>query len=543
MSSLAQNGWIGSILTDTASKVATSIDNWTNPVPARLMMNPPDLWNGEAEAGRHICAGRFVIGDQHFQAAHGDVWSGMDNLQPVWRDHVLAFDFLPHLRACGADASRREARHHIARFLDKQSGRMEQMQVDVTARRFIQWLVHFDFYGSSADYQFQLEVRRSMAHQLRHLTKRETEAGLPRLTQAVALALGGIALEGQAAAFTLGRMWLDDCLRDFVKDNGVATRRPSDAIDTLTLLLTLRCTLLQAGMAVPESVKRAVDELSSGLRFLRGADKKLPVFQGGVSGNVARIEQLLKRSDSKGRVTGSAAMGYHKMVQGRTQIFMDCGALPSVDHDEKAHAAPLAFEMWVGRDRVFTQCGASPFLSDTAQRALRGTSAHSSLSIDDRNVCEIRAKGGLGRRYPAPHFQRWELDGGVMLDAWHQGYQDLFGLSHRRKLALLEDGECLAGEDEVVSEAELIRPHYVTLRFHLHPRVQASLIQNDTEVLLRLPGSGGWRFSTDGGTISLEESLYCGSGRPKPTQCITVTREMTEPSLSVSWAVQAELPS
>lgn len=176
--------------------------------------------------------------------------------------------------------------------------------------------------------------------------------------------------------------------------------------------------------------------------------------------------------------------------------------------------------------------------------ALRGTAAHSTICIDERNVCEVRHEGGLGRRYPSPQFQRWELDGGgVMVEACHNGYQSLFGLTHKRKLALLEDGEYLAGEDEISSDAELLRPHYVTIRFHLHPRVQASLIQNDTEVLLRMPNAGGWRFSGDGEKITLEESVYCGSGYPRGTLCIAMTREITAASFSVPWAVQAELPS
>ena len=130
-----------------------------------------------------------------------------------------------------------------------------------------------------------------------------------------------------------------------------------------------------------------------------------------------------------------------------------------------------------------------------------------------------------------------------MIDACHTGYQSLFGLTHRRKIALLDDGEYFAGEDQLQSETDLLRPHEATVRFHLHPRVTASLIQDDTEVLLRLPNSGGWRFVADGQKLTLEETLYCGSGQPHTSLCITMTREMNDTELSIPWAFQAELPS
>lgn len=546
MSALRSSGkdFLARIMAETTAKVANSLDSWTNPTPPRMLVFAPDLWGGEPEHGRLICNGYFTIGHQQWKPAQGDVWSALD-VPPAWRDHVLSFAFLSDLHACGTDASRREARHHIAQFIMRPALRMEAAQhQDVASKRLINWLTHYEFYGTSATYEFQLEVRRSLGLQLRGLMKIESAVGMPSIRQAVAISMGGLCLEGYESAYTLGGVWLDSALRNFVKHIGVATRSTADALETLALLSSLRCTILQAGKVVPECITKASIDLVNCLRFLRGGDKKLPLFHGGRSGNIEAIDKILKRADVRAKPNNNAAMGFQKLALGRTQILLDCGALPSVEHDELAHAAPLALEMWIGRDRLFTQCGNSPFLPEASRMALRGTAAHSTICIDERNVCEVRTEGGLGRRYPSPQFQRWELDGGgVMVEACHAGYQSLFGLTHKRKLALLEDGEYLAGEDEISSDAELLRPHYITVRFHLHPRVQASLIQNDTEVLLRLPNSGGWRFSGDGGLIVMEESVYCGSGYPRGTKCISMTREMTAPIFSIPWAVQAELPS
>ena len=52
-------------------------------------------------------------------------------------------------------------------------------------------------------------------------------------------------------------------------------------------------------------------------------------------------------------------------------------------------------------------------------------------------------------------------------------------------------------------------------RWHLHPLVQASLMQNGQSALLRTASGNGWRFRIDRGELGLEPSIYCGNGTPR----------------------------
>ena len=63
------------------------------------------------------------------------------------------------------------------------------------------------------------------------------------------------------------------------------------------------------------------------------------------------------------------------------------------------------------------------------------------------------------------------------------GYEPNFGLTHRRRLWLSADGTDLRGEDTLSgAHAGLF-----TVRFHQHPDMQVSLIQNGGAALLRAP--------------------------------------------------------
>jgi len=130
--------------------------------------------------------------------------------------------------------------------------------------------------------------------------------------------------------------------------------------------------------------------------------------------------------------------------------------------------------------------------------------------------------------------QRREADGNIWLEASHEGYKSIFGLIHRRKLYLDASGIDFRGEDNLLGDGG----KYFSVRFHLHPQVQASLVQDVTGVLLRLAkGKGpGWRFRAAGGDISLEESIYLGKpGEPRHGNQIVVTGVMEDSEATVKW--------
>ena len=219
---------------------------------------------------------------------------------------------------------------------------------------------------------------------------------------------------------------------------------------------------------------------------------------------------------------------------------MDIGAPPQWPYDARASAAPLAFEMTYGKERMIVNCGAHPF-SPEWQEALRGTAAHTTLDIDNRNACEIKEDGHIGRKPAAIKSERTEKKTSLLVEAQHDGYVSLNGLTHTRRLYLCERGQDLRGEDILSADVAPEKHHDYALRFHLHPRVKVSLVKDDTEALLRLPSGTGWRFQQEGGTLSLQDSIYFGEGTsPVKTQQIVVTGQTLSAVTLLKWAFQRE---
>jgi uncharacterized heparinase superfamily protein len=62
------------------------------------------------------------------------------------------------------------------------------------------------------------------------------------------------------------------------------------------------------------------------------------------------------------------------------------------------------------------------------------------------------------------------------------------------------------------------------IRFHVHPDVRLSLAQGGGSVILKLPNGEGWRFRCEG-ALSIEESIYLGSGSARRAEQLVISGE------------------
>ena len=307
-------------------------------------------------------------------------------------------------------------------------------------------------------------------------------------------------------------------------------------------MMDIRVGLAGCGYPVPEQLVHTIDRMAQALRFFRYPDKGFACFNGTNEGDRALIDAVQLRTNAHGRILHHLPhTQYERLTLGRTLIMLDAGAPAPRPYDESAHAAPLAFEFIYGKERLFVNCGTH--MNDLQWRdALRGTAAHNSVSIDNRNAAEIRDDGHLGRKPRALQVTREETRDAILVEGAHEGYVPLNGITHRRRLYLTDQGHHLRGEDTLTCAASLSKPALINVRFHLHPRVQVSLVQNGAEALLRLHNGAGWRFTQLGGTLTLENSIYTGTGeaQPRKTKQLIISAETSGTPTQLKWAVRRE---
>jgi uncharacterized heparinase superfamily protein len=517
--------------------------------PKSLAMVPPDPWPGDAERGAAIAAGRFQLGGH---ALEGDPapWEPF-GAAPSFLEALHAFDWLRDLRAAGGDQARRQTRRLVADWIDRYD-RWHPLiwRADLLGLRIANWLGAHDFYCASADDTFRRRVFRSLARQVRHLTRVAAGDPLdPRQIPALkGLVYGAVVLPHGGPRLDLARRLLSACLpRQILPDGGHIQRNPTVQLVMLRHLVDMRAALRAAGQDVPDALGHAIERMAPALRLFRHGDGGLALFNGSEEGEPVLLDTVLAQADAKGRPLKSTRhAGFERLVAGRTLILVDVGPPPPPGLDRDCHAGLFSFEMSVGRERLIVNCGAwhgrGGIENEAWHAALRGTPAHATLCVAGRDTLAFRpGDGGVQERPSDIVIDREDTAASLRLDGQHDGYYASFGLFHRRTFVLAAAGDDLRGEDRLVPTDDRTHGEPFAVRFHLHPAVHVSPVQNGTSVLVRLPGGAGWRLRAAGGQLALEESIYVGRGldRRRCTQAVIWGRVGPDGAV-VQWSLQRE---
>jgi uncharacterized heparinase superfamily protein len=505
----------------------------TGPVPPDLRLKIGPRWPGDADRGAAIAAGEIGFAGElirnpaprWFPPGAGEGWLA------AWH----GFDWLGDLVLAGA-AGREETRALVRSWIaDNSRLRGIAWRSDVLATRIFAWIVHFDeIAGRGADPALRRAVLESLVAQLRHLwrTAPWEQNGAARIRALKGLVIGMAALAGSEAKLDkVARLLAREIPAQIFEDGGHRSRSPSLQLQVLQDLIDVRAVLRAADSEVPGAVQEAIERMAPILRLFRHGDRRLALFNGSFEEDGVLIDLVLARSETAAPPPAHAAeSGFHRLQAGNTLLLVDVGKPPPRGFDAEAHAGVLSFEMSHAGERIIVNCGA---YRGVRSRLSRASAAHSVLVVADTNAVEIRGDGTLGR---APHTvtgERAEHEGQQWVVASHDGYRTRFGLLYSRQLFLAADGEDLRGEETLTG-----RPGAkFTLRFHLHPALTVSLDERDG-ALMRLPSGARWHLRAAGAEMSLGESVYLGSGRPRQAQQVMLSGTVESGGSTIRWALR-----
>ncbi|MFI5023705.1 MAG: heparinase II/III family protein [Alphaproteobacteria bacterium] len=458
------------------------------------------------------------------------------------------FRWLADLAAVNSDAARERSRTLIASWIERY-GEWSPLawRADVLGRRLSAWLAFYPFFSSTSD-AFRRRFLRSTARQARHLGRLARlgggslgPAGHGRLEALIAYVEAAACLPGgkDRLAKPVAR-FLDELERQVLPDGGHYQRSPAVHLAVLDMLVRLRATLVAGRHAVPPGLQAAIDRAAPMLRFFRHGDGRLALFNHTAEESEAAIDAVLKRADAPGKPPASAPhTGFQRLEAGVSLAIMDSGPPPPPESEAYAHAGTLSFELSYGKERVIVNCGARPYATGDWLTAQRASAAHSTLVLADTNSSDFLTSGHIGRRPRHVLARREEADGAVLVDASHDGYEPPFGVLHRRRLYLAADGDDLRGEDRLARIRVSHAPLAFAVRFHLHPDVQASLMQDGKSALLRTASRTGFRLDAVGGRLVIAESIYLGaaSGARRSEQ-IVIESTLAGKEAVVKWSLK-----
>ncbi len=507
----------------------------SGPYQAWLRRRPPDAiaWTpsplhvGSASRANEMFQGRYTFAGHTVQSAREAPWR-RDEISPDWLQACNEFGWLADFAAADGPTARKQARELVRRWIaDFGTWAPLEWASETLGRRVLAWLTFADTLLIDAEPDFTPTFLRALGEQVRHLGR--IQGSHPSATaRAIARAsylAGNIALGRRVSAW-------DRALTRTLSDvehvtNGGATRNPQDYLRVLEALLCLRDAMTANRLAESARLTTAIESLSAALRTVTHGDGRLAVFGGGREGDSERIAAIVSRHAP--RTAPINAPGFARLQQSRLLVIAETSHVGSaIEPFLSAHA----FEVSVGKERLFVNCG-RPDSDDPAwQAAARATAAHTALVIDDRNQ-DLPASDP-----DTPQVLRGEEGDSVWMELSSGTYTRRFGVRLSRRFHIAKDGYELVCEDQVIPSptVDADTPTGVCARFHLHPRVHASPLGDNRQILLKLGNGTGWVFGLEDGTAQLEDSIYFGdAGRARRTRQIVVSRSIENRSARLMW--------
>lgn len=550
-----RTSWMNSVHARLAARRPAAVDIIASPEPRAI---------GHFARGRQMLAGNFLLGGQLVQAPERSIWEvapAGDPYAVVWQ----GCGWLDDLAAVGGAKACERAQAWVADWIRRYGGGTGPGWVpDLTARRVIRMITHAEFLMRGQDKAATDRFLQSLAGQTMFLSRRwrKAEKGLPRFEALTGIVFAGLTLSGMdqhvdPALAALAR----DCETMISADGGISTRNPEELLEVFTLLSWAVQALTEVDRTPPDAILAAISRMVPTLRALRHADGGLARFHGGGQGLEGRLDHALAGSGIRQRTTGTLQMGFARLAAGRTTLVVDAAAPPTGAASVEGHASTLAFELTSGRRPLIVNCGSGTSFGPEWRRAGRATPSQSTLGIDGYSSSRF-APPGRGVRFA----QEWltdtpsrviceqsALSDGMRIELAHDGWVQTHGLTHARTLDLGQDGRSLAGEDMLttLSKADKARFDEVmdqkegkgvafSIRFHLHPEVDAAIDLGGGAVSLALKSGEVWIFRQDGSAaMTLESSVYLENGRlrPRPAQQVVLSGRAMSYATRVRWSL------
>ena len=393
---------------------------------------------GDREKGAAFAVGEIASILEAIDSRHG-------------RRDVHCFDWLPALAASGLGTAPDLARGLTDAWIRNfGSWNSDAWQCDILSERITNWLLYHGFLMTGETGAFSPSFYTALSRQVIHLQRALRLGARPSngLAAAKGLIHAGAGINGYADALRLGLKVLSRSTETEILPDGChLSRNPSLQLSSLATLLQVREVLIDSHIPPSDLLNNAIDRMVPMLRAFRHGDGRLAVFNGSNESERKPIDAVINKSGNRGRAVVNARYGgYQRLKCKNTLVIVDAGPTNSGPEPAGGHASALAFELSVGKNRVVVNCGQTTG-GGPLREMLRGTAAHSTVTIGARNSSELVHGGGYGDRRSRPtESVRREIDGNVLVELEHDGYLQPYGVLHRRSLYLSADGYDLRGE-------------------------------------------------------------------------------------------------
>lgn len=265
--------------------------------------------------------------------------------------------------------------------------------------------------------------------------------------------------------------------------------------------------MLKIGREVAEfrPALAAMEELlPSAVRWMKALahpDTEVAFFNDACTGIAPKLAELLDYATQLDTrelpVHNDLYSGYAVARLGKATLLCDAAEVGPDFQPGHAHADSLSFELSIGQQRVVVNSGTSEYGASPERLRQRGTAAHSTLCLADKNSSDVWSGFRVGKQARIIERSLKHDAEQFCLAASHNGYAPAI---HSRRWQL--------SRGQLKIEDELAEGEQKQSRLYFHPDVQVELLDNNAVRLQWAEGSAQLEIDCPGAQIQLQKSSW-----------------------------------
>ncbi len=482
-------------------------------IDGKIQYNPESLWGGNKANGIKIIEG-FLNHQKETVFINNKVWK-FNHGSISWNNYLHSFAWIKDVRAVGTNEARIFVRKkvlswiHECDYVDHScwSG-------DVLSRRIFHLLTNLSFFFETADDNFQKQFSNNLNKQCILLFKiiKKKPSIKNKIFIIKSLILASLCFKNLKNNFDISMNLLTEIIKTTIKDGMHYLRSPSEHFYFLCSLLDIKNFVGNLNIEIPNILNETIKEMTLILNFFRIGDGHLAIFNKYDFICISKIDNLLKKVGNKYKLPKvSQCLGFNRVSKNKLTFIMDCGR-PT---EEKTQAGTLSFEFSHLSEKIVVNCG-SPFVNNKDwDDAMRSTAAHSTLNINEINSSDIFFDKNNTTRIANVFSEQFEENDNIWINSYHEGYKNIFGITHKRLIHIDLKNHIIRGEDSFgcTKEKFIENNSQYFLRFHIHPSVKLNVTTSKKKVVLKLKNNNGWEFISSEPKIEIQDGIYLGENK------------------------------
>ena len=418
----------------------------------------------------------------------------------------------------------------------------------VLSKRIISWILNVDIILNNATFDFKKKFLDSLISQTNHLKKniKFEKDYSKRIEVLTALSLSGLVFKEYEDNYEIGIKELEKLVKNFFDDDGFPlSRNPSDLIFYTKYLLLCKECIKDAQQYIPDFLDTITNKNLICIKNILTPNINVPLFNGASEENLEEFSEFVNDSKYKSKDKKKVIGGIYALNIKSHSFFFDAGEPPKKSFSKSYQSGPLSFEYYIEGKKIITNCGFGSNISPKAELLSRLTSAQSTLTINDTSVTKFERNkminkifgNSIKNSFKISNVDFNENEDHVKVCATHNGYEQNFGCTHKRKILFNKKTKNLEGFDELVKEKNG-KPINYNIRFHIYPGLTTVKTISGNSVLIQLSKNKSLLFIFKGESIMLEKSIFLGGNKILKNTCVTVSGNLVNKDKTIHWEIK-----